>query len=159
MDVTADSKILRLQDNLLLIRKAGGWTAEEFGRFLGLTKQTIRNLEKGETKMSKVQYIAIRSVLDYEIQNNEDKQLVSHILKLLVDSDDVDEEELPEVRKAALIASTAKENDTSGKENDSLFLAVLAAVGLGGIAALLTSSSGSGWLTAIMETATRMAKK
>ena len=61
------SDIERLQDNLALIRKAGGWSAEEFGDMIGVTKQTISNLENKKTPLSKTQYIAIRAVLDYEI--------------------------------------------------------------------------------------------
>ena len=61
------SDIERLQDNLALIRKAGGWSAEEFGEMIGVTKQTISNLENKKTPLSKTQYIAIRAVLDYEI--------------------------------------------------------------------------------------------
>ena len=40
-----ESEIAKLQDNLLLIRKAGGWSAGEFGDLIGVTKQTISNLE------------------------------------------------------------------------------------------------------------------
>lgn len=40
-------EIAKLQDNLLLIRKAGGWSAEEFGDMIGVTKQTIASVDKG----------------------------------------------------------------------------------------------------------------
>ena len=63
----SDTDITKLQNNLLLIRNAGGWTAEVFGDMIGVTKQTISNLENKKTEMTKTQYIAIRAVLDYEI--------------------------------------------------------------------------------------------
>jgi len=70
MDKYSDKDIIKLQNNLLLIRNAGGWTAEEFGDKLGVTKQTISNLENKKTEMTKIQYIAIRAVLDYEMEEN-----------------------------------------------------------------------------------------
>lgn len=36
------NEIERLQDNLLLIRRAAGWTAEELGDRIGVTRQTIK---------------------------------------------------------------------------------------------------------------------
>ena len=75
-----EGEIAKLQDNLLLIRKAGGWSAEEFGDMIGVTKQTISNLENKKTLMSKTQYIAIRAVLDYEMaERPDDKVLISTV--------------------------------------------------------------------------------
>ena len=77
------SEIERLQDNLALIRKAGGWSAEKFGEMIGVTKQTISNLENKKTPLSKTQYIAIRAVLDYEIaeraEHGDDTALASTV--------------------------------------------------------------------------------
>ena len=60
-------EIVRMQDNLLLIRRTVGWTAEEFGEKIGVTRQTINNIESGRNKLTKTQYIAMRSVLDAEM--------------------------------------------------------------------------------------------
>lgn len=49
----SDTDITKLQNNLLLIRNAGGWTAEVFGDMIGVTKQTISNLENKKTEMTK----------------------------------------------------------------------------------------------------------
>ena len=38
-------EINRLQDNLQIIRLAGGWSLSEFGEILGVSKQTVSNLE------------------------------------------------------------------------------------------------------------------
>lgn len=48
-----EKEITRLQNSLQLIRQAGGWSAEEFGEMIGVTKQTISNLENKKTIMSK----------------------------------------------------------------------------------------------------------
>ena len=48
-------EILRMQKNLLLIRRTVGWTAEAFGERIGVTRQTINNIEAGRNKLTKTQ--------------------------------------------------------------------------------------------------------
>lgn len=80
-------EILRMQENLLLIRRTVGWTAEEFGDRIGVTRQTINNIEFGRNKLSKTQYIAMRSVLDAEIaQHPDDTAMLRLLLDVLVDN-------------------------------------------------------------------------
>lgn len=79
-------EITRMQDNLLLIRRTVGWTAEEFGEKIGVTRQTINNIESGRNKLTKTQYIAMRSVLDAEMaQAPEDTKMLKVLLDVLVD--------------------------------------------------------------------------
>lgn len=79
-------EIIRMQENLLLIRRTVGWTAEEFGDRIGVTRQTINNIEFGRNKLSKTQYIAMRSVLDAEMaQFPEDTAMLRLLLDVLVD--------------------------------------------------------------------------
>lgn len=47
---TEEREIAELQDNLEMLRKLFGWTAEQLGNILGVTKQTILNLEHGNCK-------------------------------------------------------------------------------------------------------------
>ena len=42
---TTKNEIIKLQTHLLSIRKIAGWTAQELGQKIGVTKQTISNLE------------------------------------------------------------------------------------------------------------------
>lgn len=80
-------EIIRMQENLLLIRRTVGWTAEEFGERIGVTRQTINNIESGRNKLTKTQYIAMRSVLDAEIiQTPEDTEMLKVLLDVLVDN-------------------------------------------------------------------------
>lgn len=77
----------RLQENLLLIRRAVGWTAEELGDRIGVTRQTINNLEAKRNKLKKTLYIAIRAVLDAEIKESpEDTEMLQCILEVFVDN-------------------------------------------------------------------------
>ena len=84
--VSKMDEIIRMQENLLLIRRTVGWTAEEFGDRIGVTRQTINNIEFGRNKLSKTQYIAMRSVLDAEMaQSPEDTAMLRLLLDVLVD--------------------------------------------------------------------------
>lgn len=51
-------EINRLQDNLQIIRLAVGWSLSEFGEILGVSKQTVSNLDNLDrnkrTKMSEM---------------------------------------------------------------------------------------------------------
>ena len=79
-------EIQRMQDNLLLIRRTIGWTAAEFGDQIGVTRQTINNIESGRNKLTKTQYIAMRSVIDAEIvKHPEETQMVETLLDMLID--------------------------------------------------------------------------
>ena len=89
MEVITLDEIERLQDNLLLIRRAMGWTAEELGDRIGVTRQTINNLEAKRNKLNKTQYIAIRAVLDAEMAaHQEDTKMVKCLLEIYVDNPD-----------------------------------------------------------------------
>lgn len=81
------NEIERLQDNLLLIRRTVGWTAEEFGERIGVTRQTINNLEAKRNKLNKTQYIAIRAILDAEMtQSPEDTEMLRCLLDVFIDN-------------------------------------------------------------------------
>ena len=75
-----------LQQNLCSIRKIAGWTAEQLGEKIGVTKQTISNLENSKTPMNLTQYIAIRSILDYEIESNKENTVLPQVISILVDN-------------------------------------------------------------------------
>lgn len=62
--------IRRLQENLFILRKICGWTTQELGDRIGLTKQTISNLENGKSIMSKLQYIGLRTIFQNEVDTS-----------------------------------------------------------------------------------------
>ena len=95
----SDTDITKLQNNLLLIRNAGGWTAEVFGDMIGVTKQTISNLENKKTEMTKTQYIAIRAVLDYEMEENPNREILKSAVNLALHSDEVSEEDQKKIKE------------------------------------------------------------
>ena len=71
MSTNNSIEIYKLQHNLPSLRRLAGWTAEDLAKKVGVTKQTISNLETGRTSMNKMQYIALRSILDYEARANQ----------------------------------------------------------------------------------------
>ncbi len=80
-------EITRMQDNLLLIRRTVGWTATDFGEKIGVTRQTINNIESGRNKLTKTQYIAMRSILDAEINRSpDDTEMLKILLDVLIDN-------------------------------------------------------------------------
>lgn len=111
-------EIIRMQENLLLIRRTVGWTAEEFGDRIGVTRQTINNIEFGRNKLTKTQYIAMRSVLDAEMaQSPDDTAMLRLILDALVDHPDrYDETERSEILSKANLMAPAILAGTATRE-------------------------------------------
>ncbi|MFQ9249047.1 MAG: helix-turn-helix transcriptional regulator [Clostridium paraputrificum] len=106
-----EQQVKRLQANLLAIRKIAGWTAQDLGDRIGVTKQTISNLENGKSKLTQTQYIAIRAVLDYEIQNNKENTVLPQVIEILLNDeneDEFDEEKEKQITSAVnTVAATA----------------------------------------------------
>ena len=86
MDIISqrNAQIACLQKNLSAVRKIAGWTSEQLGEKIGVTKQTISNLENEKTKMTLTQYIAIRSIIDYEIQTNKENSVLPQVVEVLL---------------------------------------------------------------------------
>ena len=62
-DIT--QKIIAMQLNLRELRSYAGWTQEELGKMLGVSKESISQLERGDNRLRQTQYVAIRSLLDH----------------------------------------------------------------------------------------------
>lgn len=159
-------EILRMQENLLLIRRTVGWTAEAFGESIGVTRQTINNIEAGRNKLTKTQYIAMRSVLDAEINQHPDEtEMLRLLLDVLVDSPEkYSSDEIKElVSKANLMSPSILAGTTSRAEVSKEWMKI--ACGLAGVATVMSfipfgggivgGAVTGGWLTKVLA----MAKK
>jgi transcriptional regulator with XRE-family HTH domain len=115
---TKKEQIDILQKHLSSIRKIAGWTLEELGEKIGVTKQTISNLENDKTKMTLTQYLAIMTILDYEIKDNKDNIVLSHVVEILLNrNEEFSDEEFKEISKnVETIAATA----SGGIKGDTL---------------------------------------
>ena len=108
MEQTNGHTISLLQENLSVIRKVAGWTTEDMGNRIGVTKQTISNIENKKTKLTLTQYIAIRAVLDYEIQSNHENVALAQVVDVLLNKDgEFSDEEEKKITDAVEIISSA----------------------------------------------------
>ena len=126
-----DYSITSLQSHLSMLRKLYGWTMEQFGDRIGVTKQTVSNLERGKPKMTKLQYIAIRSVFESEAKERDgvEKEILLKILDLVCDPDpDVSEVQRSEALNTAVAAAAAIKVLTSSLISSGLFVAAPAAI-------------------------------
>lgn len=76
--------VSQFQENLGALRKVAGWTTQQLADELGVARQTISNLETGRSPMTKLQYLALRTVFSAEIAKCGNRELAK-IIKTLVD--------------------------------------------------------------------------
>lgn len=144
-DDTVD-EISRLQRNLALIRSCAGWTAAALAEKLGVKRQTISTIEQGENKyrMTRMQYLAIRKVLDDEIDaSKDDTQMLYYVIDALVDHPEnyTCEERNEILSKAQLLAPSIVKQPNQRKSASNAWKTILAASGVivsAGLLAVLT---------------------
>lgn len=129
MAKTDENIIDRFQRNLEPIRKVAGWTTQTLADEIGVTRQTISNLESGRTKMTKTQYLALRTVLNFEIIQNDNRALATIVKSL------VDDLELPEDYESVFTS-----RDAAGDKRDTnlaiMGLSLFTAAAAGSIGAI-----------------------
>ena len=112
-----DIEITELQSNLEMLRKLFGWTAEQLGDRLGITKQSVLNLEKGPdrggVKMTKIQYIAIRAIFEAEAssrEGDEQENLMAILSLVFNENPDITSEQRKNALDTAKVISSATVN-------------------------------------------------
>ena len=75
-----------MQASLKQIRQVLGFGVQEFGDLIGLTRQTINNLETQKNKMSSIQYIAVCAVIDNCVKDK--PELLSILSTILCSNED-----------------------------------------------------------------------
>lgn len=78
-----------MQISLKQVRQVLGFGVQEFGDLIGLTRQTINNLETQKNKMSAIQYVAVCAVIDNCVK---DKPELLPILSTILCSNESDQE-------------------------------------------------------------------
>ncbi|MBQ6160922.1 MAG: helix-turn-helix transcriptional regulator [Oscillospiraceae bacterium] len=129
-----------------------------FGDRLGVSKQTISNLENAKMQISLIQYIAIRAILDYEIEEHPVNEVLSLAIHLLLDEEEnLSEEDYEKVKQAIDMVAAAK---TGGVEETVLFFlftkmigTVAADAGIGMISPLgiVGGVASAFWFKSVME--------
>jgi DNA-binding XRE family transcriptional regulator len=79
MEKNTQIQINHLQENLMAIRKIAGWTVEEFGEKIGVTKQTIPLL-KYDTVINK--YMSFKMQIDEEENIKWEEYLIKKTVKI-----------------------------------------------------------------------------
>lgn len=133
--MVTNEEMERFNEVFPLVRKSVGWSAEEFGEKIGVTRQTISNLETKKIKISKTTYIAMRFVLDEEMEDHPDE---TEMLKVVLDSfvdnpEKYSDEQREEIRKKTdLLSSAVKTKSITRKEANNEWKALLALSIIGG---------------------------
>ena len=83
-----DEHLERFRQYLWIFRNASGWSGEEFGKMLGITRATVSGIETGSIKMNTLHYYAMRFLfLIYA------GRFVNELIDILVESEFTTQEE------------------------------------------------------------------
>ena len=108
-----------LQDNLKSIREILNWTSEDLGNLIGVTKQTISNLETKNSKLTKLHYIAIRTVVDFEIEKlkstDSDRAKRAEMLLEVLSKAEEENLDFDEISQASKLIVSSKSAAIAGK--------------------------------------------
>ena len=130
MSAKVKIEIQIMQDNLCELRKIAGWTAETLAGKLGITKQTISNLENQKVKLSRVQYIAIRSVFECEVAMSRDNTTLRKVMGVFFTAmPPVYQDRKDEIRTAMISIASIASAGITGIQLHSSATALLASLG------------------------------
>ena len=119
-----------MQDNLCDLRKIAGWTAEVLAVKLGITKQTISNIENQKVKISTIQYIAIRAIFECELASNSSNTTLRKVMGVLFQAmPPVYSSRKEDIRAAMISIASISAAGLSGLQLHSSATALLAPLG------------------------------
>ena len=70
MNISPDEMTIRLKTNLRQIRLMLKMTATDFAEYMGITRQTVNNLENKKSTLNHTQVIAVLSIIDHRVKKN-----------------------------------------------------------------------------------------
>lgn len=144
-----EKQVTNLQNNLSAIRKIAGWTAEQLGEKIGVTKQTISNLENNRSNMTLTQYIAIRAIIDYEIKNNKDNVVLPQVVEILLDKyEEYSEEQQEKIEENVKTIAATASGGITGAALAAVSVALFGSLIGGPLAGVLVGTS---WLSRILK--------
>ncbi len=139
----------KMQDNFIPIRKIMGWRQQDLADKLGVSKQTINNIENNRQELNKAQYIAIRMIIDCEIENRpkEERDYIKGAMAAILGDFDNADEETKQTRDLAIMATGAAISGLAA------VAATGAALALGGV-----GKTGGGALLSLAKIALKQSK-
>lgn len=147
MNEEKQKNVIKMQNNLATIRKIAGWTTEDLANKIGVTKQTIWNIENHKTDLTYANYCALKETIEEEMQNNKENTLLKGVVDVLLYKSDPDDEKYEEKEKLISTLAAAKSDGKTDEEIIEIveLVATIAGVALSavpiglGLAALLDS--------------------
>ncbi len=73
-----------MQNKIKLIRQTLGVSITDFAELLGVTRQTVYNIENNKKALTKTQYLAIRTIIDYLVKAQPER---GNIVRVILESD------------------------------------------------------------------------
>jgi DNA-binding XRE family transcriptional regulator len=144
-----EKKTKLLQKNLRSIRQIVGWTTERLGKEIGVTKQTISDLEIYKRPMTLTQYLALRSVFNEEINNNPDNaSAIRQAIDISVDKGaELDDEKNLELKDTLEAMAALASKGKRGTALEKVLVALSSPAVIGALVALgvmlITSETGA----------------
>lgn len=146
--VINEESIDRLGSVLGLARQSLGWSTERLASEIGVTRQTVNNLESGRGKLSKTQYMALRCLFDDEMETHPDEtEMLATLLEVFVDHPEkYDDDKRNSIRESiALLAPGVSNDPEKRKEASRTWKAVLIGLGILFPVSTLTAIAVSNW--------------
>lgn len=106
------------------LRYLASWSSSELGLRVGVSKQTVSNLETGKTKMSLMQYLAIRTVLDESLDCEIGNPILEDAIFFLIDiepEDNMNPDEYEAIKSTICMESVAAAGEISGEMLNDTF--------------------------------------
>jgi len=129
----AEELISIMQEYLSDIRKIAGWSAETLGKKIGVTKQTISNLENYKVNMTKMQYIAIRAVIEYEIRLVSKNSILERVIDIIFcDNSKYSDEKKQNIKNAVNTIAAAASGGLENVHLSVMATAMIAPLGVVG---------------------------
>ncbi len=151
MEKQQNSDIIKLQKYLPIIRNAGGWSSDEFAKKLGISRQALSKLENSPTyNMSQTNYMAIRTLLDYEINNNPDNELLQAVVNICLDDEElkVPKDRITDDDRRSVNAFITGAKKT-GLDNKVVLAGIAAMLGVG--AGILVAPAATAWIVKLLD--------
>ena len=158
-------RISLLGENLLLFRQSLGWSAAELGKRVGVTRQTINNIENPEhsATLNKTLYLAIRCVFAEEIKSNPDEtRILQELLSCLIDNpEDYDDDKRNEIiEQAKMLTPLIMTKSVSSDKIYNQWKKMIGLIGIASIAVSATMMKDSlHWVKAIAKAGSNKAPK
>ena len=115
------NEIKIMQSHLQELRKIAGWSADELGQKMGMTRQAINSMEKNNpsTTMNQVHYLALIHLFTSECENNKKNKALATVLNMLFNDPDQYQKNKAEIDKNIKKLAAINKKDLSDEEPEA----------------------------------------